>query len=275
MSRSNLTRWFIAAAISAPAMFVATEAFAGAEACGKFDFSGGFDCKIEVKGGCQAKCTPLNFEAGCTGGCTATAMGSCVDSCGVQCVAECDPAALDCFVGCHAECDQPQTDLCKMKNPQDDCVNVAKAQCDMHCETACEVPPSDCKEHCTSCCTGSCTTQINYQCDYDCFAELSGGCEVQCEEPSGALFCNGQYVGADDVQGCIDYLLTQGFSVDVSARASATCDLSGCTGSGSGNAGFCSYSPAGAELAFGGVGAVVAGLAVGLAFRRRKSAKKS
>lgn len=275
MSRSILSRWIIALAISTPAALVATDAFAGADACGKFDFSGGFDCKIEVKGGCQAQCTPLKFEAGCSGGCTATAMGGCVDTCGTQCIAECDPAALDCFAGCHTECDQPQIDLCNQKTPGEDCVTIAKAQCDMHCETACEVPQSDCSEHCHACCTGSCTTQINYQCDYDCFAELSGGCEVQCEEPSGALFCNGQYVGASDVQGCIDYLLTQGFNVDVSARASATCDLSGCTGSGSGNAGFCSYSPAGTELAFGGVGVVCVGLAAGLAFRRRKSAKKN
>lgn len=274
MTRSNLKKWAVLFAFCSPAAFVATEAFAGPEACGKFDFTGGVSCKIETKGGCQAQCTPLSFKAGCSGGCTATAMGSCVDSCGVSCVAECDPAALDCFVGCHAECDQPQTDLCNQKNPGDDCVNVAKAQCDMHCETACEVPPSDCKEHCTSCCTGSCTTQINYDCDYDCFAELSGGCEVQCEEPSGALFCNGQYIGADDVQACIDYLLTQNITVDVSARGEVKCDLSGCDGTGSGSAGFCSFTPAGSELAFGGVGFAVVGLAAGLAFRRRRSSSK-
>src|SRR4051794_22951892 len=74
--------------------------------CGKFDFSQGLSCKIEVEGGCTADCTPLKLEAGCSGGCTVAATTACVDDCGTQCVAMCDPAHLDCFAGCHSECDQ-------------------------------------------------------------------------------------------------------------------------------------------------------------------------
>ncbi|MFO0618793.1 MAG: hypothetical protein U0414_39755 [Polyangiaceae bacterium] len=273
MSRSNLARWMFLFALSSPAAVVATEAFAGAEACGKFDFSSGISCKIEVKGGCSAKCTPLNFEAGCKGTCTGMATTTCTGSCGTQCLAECNPNLLDCFAGCHAECDQPATDLCNMKNPGDDCVSIATAQCDMHCEDACKVPDTSCSEHCKACCDGGCTTQSNYQCDYDCFAKLEGGCEVQCTEPSGALFCNGQYIGASDVQGCVDYLLTQGIKVDVTARGEVTCDLTGCKGSGDANAGFCSYATGSADLALGGVGIAAVGLAAGLAFRRRRRAK--
>jgi hypothetical protein len=60
------------------------------------------------------------------------------------------------------------------------------------------VPPSDCKEHCTKCCFGSCQTLKNFKCDFDCFAELKGGCDVQCSAPEGALFCNDQYFYASD-----------------------------------------------------------------------------
>ncbi len=204
-----------------------------AESCGNFDFSSGISCKIEVEGGCQAQCTPLKFEAACTGGCSVEADTQCVDSCGTQCVLTCDPSLLDCFAGCHSECDAPTQELCESNGTRDDCADVAIAECDIHCNESCEVPPSDCQEHCNRCCTGSCTTQVNFDCNLSCFAELEGGCDVQCAKPNGALFCNGQYVNASDIEECILYLSQQGIDVDVSARGSVTCDLSGCEGDGS------------------------------------------
>jgi len=105
--------------------------------------------------------------------------------------------------------------------------------------------------------------------------DLQGGCEVQCEEPSGALFCNGQYVSASDVDACITYL-QENFdaSVDVSARGEVTCDLSGCTGTGDAAIGWCSVSNAGA-VAGGTGGLAAAALALGTALaRRRRPSKK-
>jgi len=213
--------------------------------CGKFDFSGGLSCKIEVSGGCKAQCSPINFEAACTGGCTAmTTTTNCTDNCGTTCVQMCNPQLLDCFVGCHAECDQPTMDLCRTNHPTDDCTNTAKAQCDIHCKDSCAVPPNNCQEHCTKCCRGSCDTQTNFECDFSCFARVQGGCDVQCTKPEGAIFCNGQYVYASDVQQCIAYLATRGIQVDVSASASGQCDLSGCHGIGNVSVGGCSASGA-------------------------------
>jgi len=200
----------------------------GANPCGNFDFSAGINCKIEVSGGCTADCSLLKEELACAGGCSVTADTMCVNNCGTQCVAMCDPAHLDCFTGCHGECDGPTTQTCMQMNPQADCVNQAKAQCDVHCNDSCKIPPSNCQEHCNKCCTGSCTTQVNFMCDFSCFANVHGNCSVQCSKPDGAIFCNGSYVNASDIQACISYLATQGIMVDVSARAS--CDLSGCHG---------------------------------------------
>ena len=196
--------------------------------CGNFNFAAGATCKIEVSGGCTADCSPLSFEAACTGMCNASSNTTCVDDCGTTCIAMCDPAALDCFVGCHAECDDPTIAACKQKHPTDDCAKTARAQCDVHCKDSCQVPPSNCQEHCTKCCTGSCTTQVNFDCDFSCFADVRGGCEVQCQKPEGGIFCNGQYVHTSDVAACIRYLATQGINVDVSAQGSARCDLHGC-----------------------------------------------
>lgn len=270
----KLASTILAAALALPVLSVAATASAQDTPCGNFDFTSGISCEIKVEGGCTAECTPLNFEAGCSGGCTAAATTDCTSTCGTQCIAECDPALLDCFAGCHAECDGEVQAQCEAAHPGEDCVTQAKAQCDMHCETSCEVPPSDCQEHCQSCCTGGCQTQINFDCDYQCFVELSGGCEVQCTEPSGALFCNGQYVYASDVEACINYLATQGITVDVSARGEVTCDLNGCDGEGSANAGICSAAPQGPfdwRVAGGSISAL--GLVFGLLGARRRNKK--
>lgn len=252
------------AAFAALTLSTRTAIAADAEACGNFDFSNGIDCKIEVEGGCTAQCTPLKFEAACTGQCGIDAETQCVDNCGTQCVATCDPSLLDCFAGCHAECDAPTQELCEANGTRDDCEEFAVADCDIHCTEACEVPPSDCQEHCTRCCTGSCTTQINFNCNLDCFAEVTGGCEAHCEAPSGGLFCNGQYVYASDIEECITYLIEQGIEVDVSARGSVTCDLSGCEGEG---------SATGCSLASSDTGGAMSMMLLGLAMllRRRRS----
>ncbi|MCA9625269.1 MAG: hypothetical protein KC731_39875, partial [Myxococcales bacterium] len=201
----------VALGLSCVSIGAAAQTSGETDPCGKFDFSGGLNCKIEVEGGCTAQCTPLSFKAGCSGGCTATATTDCTGSCGTQCLAECNPELLDCFAGCHAECDAEVEQLCLSKNdPGVDCKEQAVAQCDMHCETSCEVPPSDCQDHCVSCCNGGCTTQANFSCDFDCFAELKGGCDVACQKPEGAIFCNGQYVYASDIQACITWLAERG-----------------------------------------------------------------
>jgi hypothetical protein len=242
--------------------------------CGKFDFSGGLSCKIEVSGGCTANCSPLNFEAACTGGCTATTTTSnCTDNCGTTCVAMCNPQLLDCFAGCHSECDQPTVDQCRQSHPTDDCATTARAQCDIHCKDSCAVPPSNCQEHCTKCCRGSCDTQTNFECDFSCFARVQGGCDVQCQRPEGAIFCNGQYVYASDVQACSAYLATQGLQVDVSARASGQCDLNGCHGIGDASVSGC--SAAGALNQTAAVGPFAVGLLLAMTaaarWRRRQA----
>jgi len=271
----KLASRLIATVLATLPLALAAQTAQAADPCGKFDFSeGSFTCKIEVEGGCTAQCTPLSFKAGCTGGCTATATTTCVGNCGTQCLAECNPELLDCFAGCHAECDEPLKQECMAKHPQDDCVELAVAQCDMHCETSCEVPPSDCQEHCKSCCTGGCTTQANYDCDYACFAELQGGCDVQCQEPDGALFCNGQYVYATDIETCITHLATQGIEVDVSARGKVECTLAGCAGDGTSTA--CTTSNAGLGAAgAGGLGAILTGIAFAFAAKRRRRENKA
>lgn len=240
--------------------------------CGRFDFTSGFDCEIRVEGGCKLDCTPLSFEAACAGGCTADATTTCTGSCEAQCNAQCDPGKLDCLGGCDAECESRCVGECNVS----DCAEQCQSSCNANCKASCTGTAGDCQANCKECCHGACTTEVNINCDVDCYAKLQGGCEAQCEEPGGAIFCNGQYVGASDVDACIDWLLENyEIEVNASARGEVTCDLSGCEGNGNANAGFaCATAPVGA--AAGGSGAAAALLAmVGGWFARRRNTKKA
>jgi hypothetical protein len=254
-----------------PVALMSQQALAGDTPCGKFDFSNGmFNCKIEVSGGCEVDCTPLKFEAGCDGHCNAQVNTVCTGDCETTCITQCDPAHLDCDAGCHTECDQPCVTQCKKDHPGADCVTECKGSCDMHCRAACGVTPSDCLSHCKECCHGACSTTANFDCDVSCFAELQGGCTAQCSEPTGALFCNGEYVYASDIEACIQYLATQGINVDISARASATCTLSGCDGVSSIKG--CSASPI-QSMPLDMTGLAVGVAVVGIAVSRRRNKK--
>jgi hypothetical protein len=247
--------------LAVPLSLVASVARAQDNPCGKFDTTGGLNCRIELKGGCDGKCTPLQFEAGCTGGCELSVDTTCTGDCETFCLMQCDPAHLDCFAGCHTECDEPCKTQCMTDHPGEDCVASCKGSCDMHCKSACGVTVDSCQQHCQECCHGACSTQVNLDCDLQCFAKLEGGCKVQCEAPTGAIFCNDQYVFASDVDACIRYLATQKINVDTSARVSGSVKVSSSS---------CTAAP-GESSPFGTSGVAVAVAALGLAAARRRA----
>jgi hypothetical protein len=268
--------------LALPTMLLASSAALAAvpPECGKFITEDGSiaDCRVVVSGGCDVECTPLKFQAGCSGGCTVSANATCTNDCGVSCIAQCDPAKLDCVTGCHDECEQPFIADCKA-NPMHasrDCVEDAKASCTSYCRNQCKVQPSNCTEHCDTCCTGACTATINMDCDISCYAKLEGGCRGQCEAPSGAVFCNDQYVNAADPQKCIDALIAQGIEVDVSARGECTCTLSGCDCDGNASAGglACAATP-GHESPFAPAAVALGMMAAGISVARRKNRKSA
>jgi hypothetical protein len=118
------------------------------------------------------------------------------------------------------------------------------------------VPASaDCSAQCNACCSGSCDVEANFDCSFDCTAEMQGGCEVDCRQPEGALFCDGQYIAVQDLPACMEYLLSN-LDVEFEAEAEASFTSS------------CSYAAAPIErgAAWGGLAALL----VGLGFTRRR-----
>jgi hypothetical protein len=266
--------------LALPALLLAStsaSAYTTPPECGAFNFDeNSAGCEIRVKASCSVDCSSLNFVAGCDGGCVAKPTPGCKDNCGPPCVAECDPSKLDCITGCHDECEQPFISDCQKAHPERDCANDAKASCTGYCRDQCKVQPSNCLEHCDTCCAGACTSLSNMECDLSCYAKLEGSCKAQCDAPSGALFCNGQYVGASDVDACINALLAQGLQVNAEAKGEVKCDLNGCDALGSANVGGlgCSASPApGSESPFAAMALAVGIAGAGISAARRRSRK--
>ena len=72
----------------------------------------------------------------------------------------------------------------------------------------------------------------------ECEAEMRGGCVVQCEKPTGAVVCDGQFVDqGNNAEECLNALQAL-VDVDASARGSASSECSGgqCTAQAEGEA---------------------------------------
>ncbi len=134
---------------------------------------------------------------------------------------------------------------------------------------------------CNASCTGSCTATANQTCQEQCQessyaqcrADLANQCTTQCQESLGAIFCNGSYINASNVEQCIQQL-DQILSAKIAVSGSSSCTGDQCSGEAQGKASL-SCSAATAGTAAGGLWAIgVAGAAVVAVRRRRERTRK-
>lgn len=250
----------IAASLFA-ATFVITPSVSQAQldACGDIYVSAEAMCEIVVEGGCTAMCEPVSFRASCAADLYASCEGSCTASASASCMASCDVAACEatCTVdpgtfSCQAQCTATLEADCAAQCSAMAGDNEARARCEASCQATfaaeCEAsctatPPSaTCMARCEASCQGRCEAEANVDCQVDCQAggyidceaSLTGGCMARCQEPDGALFCDGQYVDhGGNLDACIDALRNLlNIEVDASARGSAGCVGDTCTAEG-------------------------------------------
>lgn len=221
-----------AAALSCFALLSETALASGAEACGGVELSNVQECHFEWSGGCEANCTPWHLQAACDGECNAALSASCTNECTSSCTTTCeiDPGSFDCTAECNGDCHARAVAECGC---DDDCIALVEASCEAHCEAECSwVPPSaSCETQCNACCAASCDVEANVDCNLECTAELEGGCEVDCMQAEGALFCDGQYIPVQDIGACVDYM-SASYSVDVSGEAEGSFGISCSTSAG-------------------------------------------
>lgn len=263
----------LVSAVSAVGALVAFPgvAHAGLESCGNIQVSADAQCKVETMGGCTAQCTPISFqgacsaslETSCNGTCNATVDVACQGSCKTDCTAtKCtaDPGSFDCAASCKGTCEADCTGKCSASANQAECEGSCKSCCGGHCDAQCTgTPPSaSCDAKCDSSCQGSCTGKANLDCQISCQSKgyascegnLMGGCTAQCTQPSGALFCDGQYVDTgNNLQNCIA-ALNAILKIKVTASGESSCDGGTCEASGKASAS-CAASPGEAPLSGG------------------------
>lgn len=273
----------IFALLAAPVLFLATSASAApsADSCGNIALVATGDCHLDVSGGCDAKCEPLQLEAACDGKCDISVDATCSTSCTGQCEADCNlqPGSFDCQGSCETDCSASCDGNCSADADKATCTGYCQESCKSTCQSRCTTvaPKADCKAKCSMCCEGSCTAKANFDCSYKCTADIKGGCTADCKAPEGALFCtdqNGreQYVHVNNLEDCVAYLEAN-FSIDIKFTASGNVQCSGgtCTSDGTASLG-CSTAPVGSSpLDVGAIATMAVGLGLVVSRRRRQS----
>ena len=278
------------AALAAP--LVSSSARAGIDACGNIDIQGTEHCEADVTGGCTAKCTPVNFElachgkleASCEGQCTAT-LPSCQTDCEGSCSANCtaDPGHFNCDADCESTCEADCSGKCASNANSTECEGSCKATCSSQCSAKCTgTPPSaDCNAKCQASCTGSCTGKAQMDCQIKCqsqgFAQcqqsLTGGCQTQCTQPSGALFCDGQFVDTGGNFAACKAAIDDFINAHLQVMASGTSNCSGNTCEAQGQAS-CKCSRIAPTDATNAGAFTIAGFAAAAIAARRRSRRR-
>ena len=286
-------RFAIAFLTVAPLTFLAPKlAHAGIEACGNINVKASAQCKVEVKGGCTAKCETVSFKAACEGKlevdcdakCSVKAEASCTGSCKAKCSGDCtaNPGSYDCKASCTGTCSGNCDAACEGQASGGTASGSCKAKCEANCSAKCEgdcsvTPPSaTCDAKCDASCKGSCEAQVAVTCQGDCRAtyeapkceaELKGGCKVNCEKPEGALFCDTEYVDTNDNLAKCSAALAAALNIKVDGSASAECSGNTCEAKAEGSISACSTTSEGqghtppltpALIILGAIGAAIA-----------------
>ena len=282
-----MVRWSSLVALVAGAVVTFAAGAARADllsACGGAVVDGNEMCQVEAHADCTGQCTPVNLtvacsamlEVGCMGNCTAT-LPSCTGSCEASCMGSCKPGNFSCEGDCSATCEGNCSSACSGNSNMEQCTAECKASCGGHCHASCTGSPADCMGACQASCQGSCTGQANLMCDINCQAQgnanctamLTGGCQAQCNA-GGAIFCNGNFINASDLQSCESQLESL-LNIQVSGSASAGCDGGGCEAEAQGQASAsCDMAPGDAPpLSAGLLGIGLGATVIGVVRRRR------
>ncbi|MEI9951713.1 MAG: hypothetical protein WDO74_22730 [Pseudomonadota bacterium] len=224
-------------------LFVPNSAHAKAlDQCGSVYLSADSHCEFKPVQECETTCSTTSVEqvcaqktySMCSQSCTTSDIKSCTkthtESCSKQCetittkssrevcVSDCSDSCTSSavsgnhFGGNHGKCQQSCSHDC---NAQCDSCSTTDQQTD--CETKCQsVIENECIEEVNRDCLLTCQTD-NYE---SCETETVNTCNTTCHDKGGALFCDGQFIGAADLQSCADQLAEEfSFNIDVTVHA--------------------------------------------------------
>lgn len=248
---------------------IALPAHAGDNDCGGIELASISSCALES--GCQDQCGPSTLVAACNGrcdeepdlGCTSGAESFCTPKCpeggaggaGGTGGAGGSAEPFDCFETCNTECLRRVG--CGVGDGGD--CEALVANCDVLCRNSClDNVEANCQTQCEAGYTLGCTVQVQRACLVACSEELDSACREDCSQEDGALFCDGQYIAADNLPACNRYL-SRTYGVTFFIDAPQSVDLS------------CAIAAPGQADPVGLFGFLGLALGVGFGARRRTS----
>jgi len=221
-------------------------AHAELDACGGIFLQRNAACEYRPKEQCMTQCMTVAVEQSCVAqvynecetSCTTTASTECANVCTTSCVDHCTTMTTasasigaSCSQLCVIDCESDGGGYCDRATHRGACGRCAAHNCDKRCEQQCgasaEVKIStvtECMPTCTQACSASCTAKVNTQCQVDCQERTYTQCEqamveqcqTECKDAGGAIFCDGQFVNANNTDSCADQLVA---TLDIDIRA--------------------------------------------------------
>ena len=231
--------------------------------CGGVFLSVDSHCEFKPIQECQTTCSTTSVEqvcaqktySMCSQSCTTSDIKSCTETRTDSCTKECETNSSKsshevCVSGCSDSCTESAVSNRRFGGDHGKCQKNCAHDCNAQCESSSASDQStDCETKCLSVVENQCKEEVNRDCvlscqtDYyqDCETETVETCNTTCKDKGGALFCDGQYIGASDLRACADQLASEfSFDIDIEAHAVATVtDKS----DGSKTTAKCSFSP--------------------------------
>ena len=280
--------------IAAVGLLVSIPSVARADlaACGGMFLSVDAQCEFRTTETCTTTCEDVAMETSCAARlytdceteCTAVADVSCVSTCTTNLTPTCEtledseePANAHgmCMSSCQQDCSNNCADAAGNKG---ECRSSCAQNCGEICEkrTATDESPT-CEPRCTVACEGSCTARASSGCQITCQekeftvckTEMVQQCKEDCDTTGGALFCDGQFLAAGELQACADELLAElAIAVNIEIEVEGKCTGDGCEGSAEAEGSGGCFSTIDAR---GGLGGTLMALGiVGLHLTRRR-----
>jgi hypothetical protein len=259
------------------------------EKCGGVYLTSDAKCEFKKVQECETSCAVTSVEqvcaqktyTNCSNSCTESATTSCTktqtDSCSKECETISTKSSREvCVSQCSDSCTASAVSGNRFNGDHNKCQKSCSHDCNARCDSSSTSDQStDCETKCLSVVENVCVEEVNRDCVLSCQTDNYESCETEtvntcnttCKDKGGALFCDGQFIGASNLQDCADQLAAEfSFNIEVAAKAVAD-TTSDCVDSAKSK---CSFSPptrgGSGALAVGGLAA----LGVVLARRRRR-----
>jgi len=258
--------------------------------CGGVYLNADAKCEFKKVQACETTCSATSVEQvcaqktynNCSNNCTESASTSCTKTRSDSCSKECETISTKTSREvCVSECSDSCTASAVSGNHFNGDHNKCQRSCAHDCNARCDSSSSsdqttDCETKCQSVVENVCVEEVNRECVLSCQTDTYESCETEtvntcnttCKDKGGALFCDGQFIGASNVQDCADQLAAE-FSMTVEIAVDKAVDATeDCIDSTKSK---CSFSPP----TRGGSGALALGalaaLGVVLGRRRRRA----